>query len=518
MTSRLIQSTSIIFIITLSQVYATIPEEFQGVWRLNKPATMKYVQKSPKWTSKDVQQLPRMMSMLSRIALEISDKSLTQSMGSKKMSIDITLSSHDKNNAVFTGTVKERKITFTARLDTEGNLNLKNNKSDDFNYVVFKKGEITEDEKNLEKSVLATLMKNALKQALSSPKSNSSKAKQDLKQGFVVKYGKINIYSVLEDTISEINKLDEKLREEIHINSPCSQEDFAKIPNIIGIKRLKINRNSTLSHLEPIKDMIGLTSLEVRSLKLSKLSPVDLAPLSKLKNLETLSCFGTKVINTDALSDKPKLKKINFYMSSLNSIDFLRNCPNVEELDLYGNHFFKDYLPLLSLTNLKILNLYIHKQATDENLAVLEKLTNLEEIKLSNCRKFTTLSFLKNCENLKKIQASWSTSLKDISVIADLKHLQELSLMECSASDFSILKNKEKLTNINLSKTSFSDLSILENCKNLQVLDIYQTPIKDISPLKNFKNLFSASVPKTIPDSQIEALAKSSSRLRVRKR
>ena len=70
-----------------------------------------------------------------------------------------------------------------------------------------------------------------------------------------------------------------------------------------------------------------------------------------------------------------KLKKARFFSSEIDSIEFVKNTPELESLNLHGiGHTFKNYEPLCELKKLKDLDIYMNKQATDENLALLVKL------------------------------------------------------------------------------------------------------------------------------------------------
>ena len=318
------------------------------------------------------------------------------------------------------------------------------------------------------------------------------------KAEYSLKSGRLTINRLSDTSIAEINTVvetslgespppDAETPMRVQISKECSQENFDKIAAFPWIQDLTVlYGNEKINALTPLENLKQLTKLELSSIKSSKAAPLDLAPLAGLNQLEELNCRATRVKNTQALKGLVKLKKVSFFMSHIDSIEFVKNTPDLAEIDLYGfGHTFKNYEPLLSLKKLKKLNIYMNKQATDALLAPLTALTSLEEISMANSRQITTLGFLKNCREIKTIRANWSKKLTDISVLADKENLVSLELRDCAVTDFSALKGKKSLQELDVSGTAFADLSLLQDSTSLRRLRLAKDfPQEQIEELK----------------------------------
>ena len=304
-------------------------------------------------------------------------------------------------------------------------------------------------------------------------------------------------------------------RSKVTVEKACSQKDFDRLVQIKGIKELTINDNKQIESLQPLRSLNGITVV-----KLTRLDAlIDLAPVAALKDLETLDCMATKVTNIDALGGLAHLKTVKLFMSAVDSLEFLRTTPLVEDLNLYGfAHTFKDYAPLLALPGLKRLNIYMNKTATDELLKPLAQLATLEEISMSNSREVTTLHFLQGSSGLTRVKAAWSRKLVDISALADKSALQELDIRDSAVTDFSALQKKPNLKSLNLSGTAFADLGLLASSVDLSSLELHGSQVADITPLAAFKALRRLSIAKTIPADQVEALKQALPDLRIREK
>lgn len=310
---------------------------------------------------------------------------------------------------------------------------------------------------------------------------------------FEISWGRFNIHKATPAALKELKSTpkDKQASTVVLVCNECTDDDLKKICTVPWIRTLEIQYgNENISDISPLANLKELKSLSLKSLKKSKEKPIDLKPLKDLENLEKIDFYATRVKNTDGLAKCTKLKDISFYMSAVDSIDFLKNTPDVEKLDLYGfKHTFKDYKPVAGLKKLKELNVYMNEQATDENLAVLSALTALEKYSTSNNKDFTSFDFLKNCKNMKRIDAAWCSKLKDISALAGMENLKNLDVRDSIIDSIDVLKGKKKLDQLNISGTKVTDLSPIKDCTLMRMLYFGKTGIKNLSPLKNMKNL-----------------------------
>ncbi|MDA3818767.1 MAG: leucine-rich repeat domain-containing protein [Prolixibacteraceae bacterium] len=328
-------------------------------------------------------------------------------------------------------------------------------------------------------------------------------------KAYTFKHNTLTINSTSSKIIKEIESL-ENITEakEVILTEKASPEDFKLVcKKLSWITHLQIEIQ-TLTDISEIKKLTSLKKLKLRSIDASKETPIDLGPLQKIKTLESLDFYATKVSNTDALQKLSNLTVISFYMSGVSSLEFLSGTPKIEVLNLYGfKHTFENYEPVAKLKNLKELNIYMNKQATDENLAVLTQLSSLEIISMSNCKQITTFNFIKNCTNMKEINAMWCSKLTDFSAI---KNFTKIEIIEVNSAmrltEISFLSGKEYLTHLVISETNVTDISPLSSCKSLKYLDLEKTQVSDISPLGNCPNLNQLNLESTLV-TDISALA-----------
>ena len=116
--------------------------------------------------------------------------------------------------------------------------------------------------------------------------------------------------------------------------------------------------------------------------------------------------------------------------------------------------------------NLKKLDIYGGKNNISD-ISVLSNLKSLEELDLSE-NNISDISILSGLTNLKKLTLS-GNEIIDINALSNLTNLEELSLDENKISDISVLKSLTNLKELNLSSNNINDISVLGNLTNLIV-------------------------------------------------
>ncbi len=299
---------------------------------------------------------------------------------------------------------------------------------------------------------------------------------------------RVQVTRATPEFFNELAAVAEK-KPKITVESEASQETLNALGSLSWLEELEI-RSDLVTDLSALKGLTQLKELKLNSMDEAKKTPLSLAPLAAMNALESFNCYASPVTDLDALGNKEQLVEVNLYMGAVNSLDFLSSTPNVEDLDLYGfKHSFEDYKPLLSLTKLKELNIYMNKQAVDEKLKVLEALSSLEKISMSNCKEVTTLNFLANCKNMSEVKAKWCSKLEDASALAGMTQLKRLDLEDSVISDFSFLSKLTSLQSLVLEGTAFTDLSLLPASEKLSSLDLEGCAIDSVEALSTYSNL-----------------------------
>jgi len=324
----------------------------------------------------------------------------------------------------------------------------------------------------------------------------------------------------------------------ITLTKEAPQETMDALKSLDWVTEIEI-QSHLVNDLSALASFKHLKSVRLQSMEMAKKTPLDLAPLTEAAELEEFNSYATPVTGLDALAGKENLKVVSLYMAAVDSIAFLMESPNVEELELYGSrHTFPDYTPVAGLRNLKKLGIYMNKQAVDEKLAVLSELTTLEAISMSNCKEVTTLDFLANSKGMTKVRALWCDELKDLSALNGMVQMERLELHSAKAEDFRFLSDMTQLQNLNLENTSFSDLSLLppgaplvrlnldntsvtslegiQNYPKLSRLDFSRTEIRDLSPVLELQKLRTLELPKEITEEDRAKVQEALPKVRIR--
>jgi hypothetical protein len=183
----------------------------------------------------------------------------------------------------------------------------------------------------------------------------------------------------------------------------------------------------------------------------------DLAPLSEISGIETLSLQGARITDCDGLGG----------LTSLRS------------LDLSNSHL--------------------------ESLVGLSPLIELEELDIS----FTPIKFLEPIKSLSKLTKLILSGVQvsDFGPVGYLPNLKVLDLGRTNFTDLGLLSLCSKLEHLNLSNTQVSVLNTLDKLYNLQALSLLGVEINDIDSVLNLPKLRELHV-SDLKDSDRDQLAK----------
>ena len=123
-----------------------------------------------------------------------------------------------------------------------------------------------------------------------------------------------------------------------------------------------------------------------------------------------------------------------------------------------------------------------------KNPKYVSEMKNLVQLGLYGCTGTSDLSFIKKATGLKKF---WYANSKctDISAVANLKNLNELSIMPAkNMNDISAVENLTKLVKLDLAG-NFADISAIGKLKKLKELDIECGAVTDLTPLGELQKL-----------------------------
>ncbi len=293
-------------------------------------------------------------------------------------------------------------------------------------------------------------------------------------------------------------------------NKSVSLQVIDKNGNMSGSERYSIDVASLLSPSEvisipdanlaaAIREEIGGSITTHTLLHLTRLyAPnqgiTDLTGLEHAHNLRVLNLRGEyiegRLVNSNAISDVTplvtltNLRALDLSNCSLSDIAFLAELPQLTSLDLSGNPI-SNVSPLAALAELGELHL---RDTSVSDISVLSRLTQLSNLDIAGTS-VSDISPLAALTELTQLDLGGGNNISDISVLSGLTELTQLYLGSNNISDISPLEDLTQLTYLDLGWNAISDISALSGLMVLTSLDLRINKILDVSPLSGLTQL-----------------------------
>jgi internalin A len=204
----------------------------------------------------------------------------------------------------------------------------------------------------------------------------------------------------------------------------------------------------------PLADHPSLYSLDLEDCNLT-----SLAGLGSMAQLDYLDLDDNRLTSLDGLGAAGNLSQLDVRSNgTLSDIDAIEFAPNLTRLYLSGNNITT--LPsqevMATFTKLTYLNLESNYSLTNEGIAPLAGLTNLEELYMYR-----------------------ASLVDDLSPIQSLVRIERLSLAATGITDLDFCTALVSLDDLNINDTEVSDLSPLLDISslNLKTLHISSLPL-----------------------------------------
>ena len=260
------------------------------------------------------------------------------------------------------------------------------------------------------------------------------------------------------------------------------------------------------------------------------LSSSDLAALSTLTELESLSLSANGLTDVSALTGLAKLTVLDLSENLIRDVSALGALTSLRTLYLDGNPI-QDFSPLERLTNLRTLSLK-DISITESQLEALQKAlpdcsihtdTPVEEVKELELggKKFRSdveelnlgglelddISVLAECTKLKKLDLR-DNKITDLSPLVDLQELEWLCLWNNEVSDLSPLMSLKKLTYLDVDTNKITDITVLGYLTEMEELWLNNNALRSVEVLKSLTKLTRLGLKNTgLTDKQLDALA-----------
>jgi internalin A len=246
--------------------------------------------------------------------------------------------------------------------------------------------------------------------------------------------------------------------------------EFSVMTESVSLSKSQVNaatvldlRNSSVSDLEPIKELKQLRTLDLGNTPVSNLSPIK-----ELKQLVTLVLYGTLVRNLEPIKELKQLKKLYLGGTQVSDLNPIQELKQLTTLDI-GVTPVSDLQPIKGLKQLTTLNLWGTQVSGLQPIKQLKQLTTLD---LSYTR-VSDLTPIKELKHLTTLGLS-GTQVRDLSPIKELKQLTTLYLVNTQASDLSPINELGQLTTLHLINTQVSAAQkeeLKKHLPNLKIID-----------------------------------------------
>ena len=261
--------------------------------------------------------------------------------------------------------------------------------------------------------------------------------------------------------------------------------------DLAKLKSLDIS-NTTIRDLSPIA---GLKDLQ--NLNISGTAIANLLALSETENLRELYCSNTSICDLTPLKKNRRLNKIYCDHSGIHdteAIAFTKTNPFAliiydtealktwwRELPIYWKAVFSKQIQLDSEPTTEQLHQIINMQELDlsgntfmQNLMPVSRLTNLRSLNISN----TEINFLQPIQGLTNLESLniEHTYINDLKPLQDMSNLKYLNIMNTPIADLSALVNDNNIDVILADSTTIgkSQVVALKESQR-QVTVVYQT-------------------------------------------
>lgn len=258
-------------------------------------------------------------------------------------------------------------------------------------------------------------------------------------------------------------------------------------PDIAKGKPLRLGKEITdddLRKLPPLADVLTGLLIERND------TITDLSPISGLSGLTFLKLDSVKGVTTLApLGALVKMKDLEIRAVEYPDLDFLTGMNDLESLAFFMMpEAVSDITPLKGKTGMKKLNLYGGTKGDGiSDISVVAEMTELEDLSLY-MTKVEDLSPIAGLTKLKRLDL-YGIPATDMSPVENLIELTYIWIYATKFDDYSPLAKLTKLEEFAAGISALDTLEYLENMPKLKKIGMLREEISDYSPLSKCPEL-----------------------------
>ena len=249
-----------------------------------------------------------------------------------------------------------------------------------------------------------------------------------------------------------------------------------RISNIAVLQEMPTLKNLDISHTT-IRDLSPVSSLkDLQSLNISGSAVSNLHELSELENLRELYCSNTYIKDLSPLKSHRRLTKIYCDHTNIGDAEasaFTKDNPFT--LVIYDTEALKTWWNNLPIYWKAVFSkqIQVDSEPTTEQL---HQIINMQELDLSGNNYMQNLVPVSRLINLKSLNIAY-TEIGFLQPIQGLAYLESLNISHTYINDLTPLREMGSLKYLNIKNTPIRDLSALMNDKNIEVIDADSTII-----------------------------------------
>ena len=252
-----------------------------------------------------------------------------------------------------------------------------------------------------------------------------------------------------------------------------------RIPNINVVQDLPLLKSLDISNTA-IRDLTPVSSLkELQSLNISGSAVGNLQALSELEDLRELYCSNTSISDLTPLKSNRRLIRIYCDHSGIHDAEasaFLQTNPYT--LVIYDTEALKTWWRELPIYWKAVFSKQITNVESEPTTEQLHEIINLQELDLSGNTFLQNLVPVSRLINLRKLNIS-NTEINFLQPIQGLMNLESLNISHTYIRDLSPLKEMTNLKYLNIMNTPVDDFAPLLNDNSLELIEADST---DLNP------------------------------------
>ena len=242
------------------------------------------------------------------------------------------------------------------------------------------------------------------------------------------------------------------------------------LQDLVQLKSLDIS-NTAVRDLGPISNLKDLQSLNISGSAVS-----NLQALSGMENLRELYCSNTSISDLTPLKGNRRLSKIYCDHSGIHDAEasaFTQTNPFA--LVIYDTEALKTWWRELPIYWKAVFSKQI-KVDSEPTTEQLHQIINMQELDLSGNTFMQNLMPVSRLTNLRSLNIS-NTEIGYLQPIQGLANLESLNISHTYISDLKPLQDMSNLKYLNIMNTPVNDLSALVNDGNIEVIEADSTTI-----------------------------------------